>query len=93
MRRVLARTDIPAAVTIFRMASGLSQRQLAEMTNMSQSMIGYIETRKRDTLYDIRNLLTFADNVKMPRTALLPLVLSDVAVITDPNPRCDSRCP
>jgi len=83
MRRALARADIPAAVMIFRMASGLSQQRLAEMLHMSQSAVGLIESGKRDTLYDIRNLLAFADSVKMPRTALLPLVLSDVAVITE----------
>ena len=40
----------------------------------------------RDTLYDIRKLLAFADAVGMPRAALLPLILGHPdAALDDDN--------
>lgn len=76
MRDALARVDIPAVIAIFRAASGLSQMELGNLVEgWSQSLVSLTERGQRDTLYDIRKLLAFADAVDMPRTALLPLIL------------------
>jgi transcriptional regulator with XRE-family HTH domain len=75
MRDALAKLDLPAAVAVFRGAVGLSQHELADITGWSQSTLSLFETGRRETLYDIRALLRFADAIDMPREALLPLVL------------------
>jgi transcriptional regulator with XRE-family HTH domain len=75
MRDALARVDLPAAVAVFRAAAGLSQHDLADITGWSQSSLSLFESGQRDTLYDVRALLRFADAVDMPRAALLPVVL------------------
>jgi transcriptional regulator with XRE-family HTH domain len=75
MRDALARVDLAAAVAVFRAAAGLSQHELADITGWSQSSLSLFESGHRDTLYDVRALLRFADAVDMPREALLPLVL------------------
>jgi transcriptional regulator with XRE-family HTH domain len=75
MRDALARVDLAAAVTVFRAAAGLSQHELADITGWSQSSLSLFESGHRDTLYDVRALLRFADAVDMPREALLPVVL------------------
>jgi hypothetical protein len=76
MRQALARVDIPAVVAIFRAASGLSQLELGNLVEgWSQSFVSLTERGLRDTLYDIRRLLAFADTVGMPRVALAPLIL------------------
>lgn len=81
-RDALARVDLGAALAVFRAASGLSQHQLAEITGWSQSTLSLFESGHRDTLYDIRVWLRFAEAVDMPREALLPLVGGQ----TDPTP-------
>jgi tetratricopeptide (TPR) repeat protein len=84
MREALARGDIPAFVAIFRSAVGLSQLELGNLVaGWSQSLVCLTEQGKRDTLYDIRRLLVFADAVGMPRSALWPLILGDPDVILD----------
>src|SRR5918999_979383 len=76
MRRALARTDMGAMVAIFRAATSLSQLELGNLiAGWSQSTVSLIEHGRRDTLYDIRELLRFADAVGMPREALAPLIL------------------
>jgi len=75
MRDALARVDLAAAVAVFRAAAGLSQHELADITGWSQSSLSLFESGHRDTLYDVRALLRFADTVDMPREALLPVVL------------------
>src|SRR5258708_17583670 len=75
MREALARVDLAAAVAVFRAAAGLSQHELADITGWSQSSLSLFESGHRDTLYDVRALLRFADAVDMPREALLPVVL------------------
>lgn len=78
MRQALARTDVGAMVAILRAVAGLSQLELANLVDgWSQSLVSLIERGHRDTLYDIRELLRFADAIDMPREALLPLVLGD----------------
>lgn len=65
-----------AAVAILRTVSGLSQSELGNLVEgWSQSTVSLIESGQRDTLFDIRKLLAFADAVDMPRAALLPLIL------------------
>jgi hypothetical protein len=75
MRDALARLDFPAVLVIYRSAAGLSQRELAERTGMSASVIWYWEAGRRQGIYDIRQLLAFADSLRMPRSALLPVIL------------------
>jgi transcriptional regulator with XRE-family HTH domain len=62
-------------MAIFRTAAGLSQLQLSQMLGCSQTTIWRLEAGERKSLYDIRELLRFADTVGMPRLALLPLIL------------------
>jgi transcriptional regulator with XRE-family HTH domain len=84
MRRALARLDVGAVVSILRAASGLSQLELANLVEgWSQSTVSLIERRLRGNLYDVRELLRFADAVGMPRQALLPLILGDRDAILD----------
>lgn len=73
----LARMDLGAVMAIIRAAAGLSRLQLAHMLGCSQATIWRIEAGERQSLYDIRELLRFADAVGMPRQALLPLILGE----------------
>ena len=75
MRRALARLDFPAVLVIYRSAARLSRRELADLTGVSHSVIWYWESGRRQGIYDIRQLLHFADAVHMPREALLPVIL------------------
>jgi hypothetical protein len=75
MRNALARLDFPAVLVIYRSAAGLSRRELGERTGLSESVIWYYEAGRRQGIYDIRQLLQFADSVQMPRPALLPVIL------------------
>src|SRR6266571_3838762 len=75
MREALARLDPGAAMAIFRTSAGMSQQELADILNCSQSKVSLIEKGQRETLFDIRELLRFADMVEMPRDALIPLVV------------------
>jgi hypothetical protein len=84
MREALARVDIPAVIAIFRAASGLSQMELGNLVEgWSQPLVSLTERGLRDTLYDIRKLLAFADTVGMPRHALLPLILGQLDAILE----------
>jgi hypothetical protein len=75
MRRALARLDFPAVLVIYRSAARLSRRELGELIGLSHSVIWYWEVGRRQGIYDIRQLLHFADAVQMPREALLPVIL------------------
>ena len=78
MRQALARKDVGAVVAILRGTAGLTQLDLANLVDgWSQSTVSLIERGRRDTLYDVRELLRFADAAGMPRKALLPLIFSD----------------
>ncbi len=94
MRQALARCDLGVAVAMFRVAAGLSQQELAELTGWSQPAVSLVETGRRDTLYDIRELLRFADAVTMPREALLPVLLGRPAILVsaDLAPGDGSAC-
>ncbi|WP_214409506.1 helix-turn-helix domain-containing protein [Sphaerisporangium fuscum] len=83
MREALAAGDLPAFVAIVRAAIGLSQLELASLVGWSQSTVNRIESGERDTLYDVRELLRFADAIDMPRHALMPLLLGTPLAITD----------
>src|SRR5262245_29090328 len=73
MRDALARTDVGAMVAILRGVAGLSQLDLANVVEgWSQSTVSLIERGHRDTLYDVRELLRFADAVDMPRRLSYP---------------------
>ncbi len=75
MRDALARLDFPAVLVIYRSAAGMSRRELGERTGLSESVIWYWEAGKRQGIYDIRQLLQFTDSLRMPRPALLPVIL------------------
>jgi Helix-turn-helix domain len=75
MRRALARLDFPAVLVIYRSAARLSQRELGDLIGLSHSVIWYYEAGARQGIYDIRQVLHFADAVQMPREALLPVIL------------------
>ncbi|MGH3764328.1 MAG: helix-turn-helix transcriptional regulator [Pseudonocardiaceae bacterium] len=86
MRQAWARLDPAAAVAILRAVAGLSQGELGNLVDgWSQSTVSLIENGQRDTLFDIRKLLAFADAVDMPREALLPVLLGreDATLGTD----------
>jgi transcriptional regulator with XRE-family HTH domain len=64
-------------VAVVRAASGLPQRDLAEVAGWSAAVLSYYERGRRDAVFDVRVVLQFADGVGMPRAALLALVLAD----------------
>ncbi len=76
LRDALARADLGAAVAIIRAAAGMTQLQFADLLGWSQATVWRIEASERKSLYDIRELLRFADAIGMPRGALIPLLLS-----------------
>jgi transcriptional regulator with XRE-family HTH domain len=77
MRQALARLDLGAVLAIFRAASGLSQQDVADIMSWSQSTVSLIEKGQRETLFDVRELLRFADMVEMPREALTPVLVGE----------------
>jgi hypothetical protein len=83
MRRALARLDFPAVLVIYRSAARLSRRELSEITGLSHSTIWYYEAGERQGIYDVRQLLQFADSVEMPRSALLPVILGEPRALGD----------
>jgi tetratricopeptide (TPR) repeat protein len=80
LREALAQVNLAAVPAIVRAACGLSQRDLAGIVGWHPATLSYYERGQRDGMFDVRTVLQFADAVGMPRGALLPLVLSDVAV-------------
>ncbi|MGH3280894.1 MAG: helix-turn-helix domain-containing protein [Trebonia sp.] len=83
MRSALARLDFRAVLVIYRTAARLSRRELAQRTGLSESAIWYWEAGERQGIYDIRQLLQFADAVKAPRPALLPVILGQPTAPSD----------
>jgi len=66
MREAWARLDPAAAVAILRAVTRLSQAELGHLVEgWSQSTVSLIESGRRDTLFDIRKLLAFANAVDM----------------------------
>jgi ribosome-binding protein aMBF1 (putative translation factor) len=86
MRDALARLDFPAVLVIYRSAAGLSRRELAERTGLSESAIWCWEAGRRQGIYDIRQFLQFADSLSMPRPALLPVILGQPRALSDIMP-------
>jgi hypothetical protein len=83
MRSALARLDFRAVLVIYRTAARLSRRELAQRTGLSESTIWYWEAGERQGIYDIRQLLQFADLVRAPRPALLPVILGQPQASSD----------
>ncbi|GLX05728.1 helix-turn-helix transcriptional regulator [Microbispora sp. NBRC 16548] len=75
LRQALARLDMGAALAILRGASRLSQLDFGNLLGWSQSMVTKVERRQRYTFHDVREILRVCDELGMPRTALLPLIL------------------
>lgn len=46
-------------------------------------MIWYWEAGRRQGIYDIRQLLQLADSLKVPRLALLPVILGQPRALSD----------
>lgn len=89
MRRMLAELNLGAAMHTFRLAAGLSQAEVANITGWSQSVISLIENGQRDTIFDVRNLLHMVDSSGTPREMLLPVILGHPAVFAE----CGISCP
>jgi transcriptional regulator with XRE-family HTH domain len=83
MRDALARLDFPAVLVIYRTAARLSRPELGRLMGLSDSVIWYWESGRRQGIYDIRQLLQFADSVQMPREALLPVILGQPRTLGD----------
>jgi hypothetical protein len=83
MRDALARLDFRAVLVIYRSAAGVSRRELGERTGVSESAIWYWEAGERQGIYDIRQLLQFADALQVPRPALLPVILGQPRALSD----------
>jgi transcriptional regulator with XRE-family HTH domain len=79
LRRVLAQVNVPAVVAVIRSGCGLSQEDMAGVAGWSRSALSCYERGLRDSVFDVRALLQFADAVGMPRTSLIALVLADSA--------------
>jgi transcriptional regulator with XRE-family HTH domain len=78
IREALARGDLGAFVALLRAGADLSQLDLAALVEgWSQSTVSLVERGKRDTLYDVRELLRVVDALDVPREALLPLLLGE----------------
>jgi transcriptional regulator with XRE-family HTH domain len=88
MRRMLAGLSLGAAMETFRLTAGMSQAEAGNVIGWSKAVIGLIEAGKRDTIYDIRNLLRVADAFEVPREMLLPVILGHPAVFADRRIAC-----
>lgn len=86
LRAALARIDLAAVMVICRVSAGLSQLEFGHLLGCSQATIWRLEAGKRQSLYDIRELLRFADSIGMPRRVLLPLILGDKDLDDKPGP-------
>jgi len=75
LRQAFVRHDLGAALAIIRIATGLSQLELATVLGWSQSAVARAESGQRDTLYDIRVLIEVADALDIPRTTLIPIIM------------------
>jgi transcriptional regulator with XRE-family HTH domain len=83
MPSALARLDFRAVLVIYRSVARLSRRELGQRTGLSESTIWYWEAGERHGIYDIRQLLQFADAVEVPRPALLPVILGQPHALSD----------
>jgi hypothetical protein len=83
MREALARLDFRSVLVIYRSAAGINRRELGERAGVSESVIWYWEAGRRQGIYDIRQLLQFADSVQAPRPALLPVILGQPCALGD----------
>ncbi len=83
MRSALARLDFRAVLVIYRSAARLSRRKRGQRTGLPESTIWYWEAGERHGLCGIRQLLQFADAVKVPRPALLPVILGQPQALSD----------
>jgi hypothetical protein len=83
MREALARLDFRSVLVIYRSAAGINRRELGERAGVSESVIWYWEAGRRQGIYDIRQLLQFADSVLAPRPALLPVILGQPCGLGD----------
>ncbi|QFG22859.1 helix-turn-helix domain-containing protein [Actinomadura sp. WMMB 499] len=86
MRRALAELNFSGVLALLRSAAGLTQQQMADLVpGWTKTKVARAESGERGTLYDIRELLAWADALCVPREALLPLVLGtpDAALYLD----------
>ncbi|MGH3247244.1 MAG: hypothetical protein ACRDOI_13690 [Trebonia sp.] len=83
MRSAPARLDFGDVLVIYRSAARFSLREPGERTGLPESMIWYWEAGERYGIYDIRQLLQFADPVQVPRPVLLPVILGQPHTLND----------
>ncbi|NED58305.1 helix-turn-helix domain-containing protein, partial [Micromonospora aurantiaca] len=76
IRKALAEVNLGGVLALLRSSAGLTQQEMADLVpGWTKSRVTRIESGDRGTLYDVRELLAWADAICMPREALLPLVL------------------
>ncbi|NVI88138.1 helix-turn-helix domain-containing protein [Actinomadura sp. BRA 177] len=76
IRKALAEMNLGGVLALLRSSAGLTQQEMADLVpGWTKSRVTRIESGDRGTLYDVRELLAWADAICMPREALLPLVL------------------
>ncbi|MFD0900069.1 helix-turn-helix domain-containing protein [Actinomadura sediminis] len=86
MRRALAELNFSGVLALLRSAAGLTQQQMADLVpGWSKTKVARAESGERGTLYDIRELLAWADALCVPREALLPLVLGTPDAVYPPQ--------
>ncbi|MGI5206218.1 helix-turn-helix domain-containing protein [Spirillospora sp. CA-108201] len=68
--------NLGGVLALVRSSAGLTQQEMADLVpGWTKTKVTRIESGERRTLYDIRELLAWADAICMPREALVPLVL------------------
>ena len=83
MRSAVARLDFRAVLVIYRSAARLSRCKRGQRTGLPESTTRRWEADERHGLCNIRQLLQFAHGVKVPRPALLPVILGQPQALSD----------
>ncbi|WP_051713138.1 helix-turn-helix domain-containing protein [Spirillospora albida] len=96
MRQALADQNLAGVLALLRSTVGLTQQEMADLVpGWTKTKVTRIESGERGTMYDIRELLAWADAVCMPREALLPLITgrpdADLGVLPTPGDEMDRR--
>lgn len=96
MRQALATQNFAGVLALLRSTVGLTQQEMADLVpGWTKTKVTRIESGERGTMYDIRELLAWADAVCMPREALLPLITgrpeADLGMLPQPGDEMDRR--
>lgn len=77
-------TYLAKNVKKYRKKLGITQEELAEITHISRSYIGYIESTTDHRSFSLEILFTLADALKIPAAALLDFSEYEEAAATKP---------